>query len=367
MRLKTILVCTYLPRHLKKMLPLVKELRKKPDLRVHLVLMTSGEAELAQSYGEEYSMLDEFTEVPRTADFDLAWGLAPLIHAIDSIKPDLFLCIEVNYILRNAVRHCKQRHIRSVVVQHGTPNKYSAHAFVPFEGDRFVAWNDFSRQFMENHGVPPDKISVTGGIPFDRTLTMLVDRDAIAAEMSIDTGKRWFVFATQGTGAGNMPSPDEVRDGVQQAALAFSRHPDCLLLYQVHPSQEIAEVVALVPEDMHGRVVVGRYRDTEALIKVSDGMITFFSTTAIDAVLLRKPLLLINLTDDRKFFPFVDMGVAVGAYAVDEIIPGVDRLVSGMSGTESQYAEAARLMNFENDGRAMERVLDVIGKECGVM
>ena len=365
--MKTILVCTYLPRHLKKMLPLVKELRKKPDLRVHLVLMTSGEAELAQSCGEEYSMLDEFTEVPRTADFDLSWVLAPLIHAIDSFKPDLFLCIEVNYILRNAVRYCKQRRIRSVVVQHGTPNKYSAHAFVPFEGDRFVAWNDFSRQFMESHGVPPEKISVTGGIPFDRTLTMTVDRDAIAAEMGIDAGKRWFVFTTQGTGAGNMPSPEEVRDGVQKTAMAFSRYPNCLLLFQVHPSQELAAVTALVPEEMHDKVIVGRYRDTEALIKVSDGMITFFSTTAIDAVLLRKPLLLINLTDDRDFFPFVQMGVAAGAYTADEIMPGVERLVSGMSITESQYEEAERLMNFENDGRAMDRVLDVISKECGVM
>jgi len=100
-----------------------------------------------------------------------------------------------------------------------------------------------------------------------------------------------------------------------------------------------------------------RYHDTEELIKAGDAMITFFSTTAIDAVLLRKPLLLINLSDDRDFFPFAEMGVALAAFSRDDIAVSIRRLIGGFQIDDDKYAAAVHLMNHVNDGQALPRVL----------
>ncbi|MFA5072274.1 MAG: polysaccharide pyruvyl transferase family protein, partial [Nitrospirota bacterium] len=122
---KKVLVATYLPRHFKKMIPLIKELEKRSDIELKVIVMTDGECDLAEKAGIPYSRYDEYTDKIRRADFDLEWGFEPLIHAIDREQPDLFVAIEVNLILRNAIHYCREHGIKTFIVQHGTPNKYS--------------------------------------------------------------------------------------------------------------------------------------------------------------------------------------------------------------------------------------------------
>jgi len=364
--MKEILIFTYLQRHLKKMFPIIDEIRKNSDIVLTVILMTQEEQAMAVEHDIEYKMLDEFTEKKRLYDFDLGWGLEPLINAIDRINPDLFIAIEVNYILRNAIRYCHEKKIKSIVVQHGAPNKYSMHAFVPFEGDLFLAWGAFSGDVLAKRNMPKEKIILTGGIPFDRTLSLVPDRNSISRILSLDPGKKWILFTTQGSGSGNMPTPDEIRSGVVETAEALANNEDVQLIYQVHPSQNIDLVTELLDGLSGGNCMVCRYRDTEELISASDAMITFFSTTAIDAVLLRKPLMLINLSDDRDFFPFVQRGAAIGAYEKEDIRPSLDRLMSGFVCSDEVYEELADYINYKNDGKALSRVMDIIYKNMGV-
>jgi CDP-glycerol glycerophosphotransferase (TagB/SpsB family) len=118
----------------------------------------------------------------------------------------------------------------------------------------------------------------------------------------------------------------------------------------------IEKIVEQIPDH---RALITKYHDTEKLIASSDGLITFFSTTAIDAVLLRKPLMLINLTDDREFFPFASMGVAQGIYRKEDIAPALENMLAGYDVPPEKYEEASKLMNGPNDGCALERVLDL--------
>ena len=356
---KKVLVFTYLQRHLKKMVPILKALNQKENIELTLLLMTSEERQIAAQNGIEYEMLDIYTENPRHFDFDLGWGLQPLIAAIDTIHPDLFLAIEVNYILRNAVRHCKKEGIQTVVVQHGTPNKYSLHAFLPFEGDYFLAWGKHSVDYLCENGLDPDKVILTGGVSFDRTASMCADREGIAQVLGISPLKKWLVFTTQGTGPGGMPTPDEVNIGLTYTARLIKKYPEYELIYQVHPSQDI-DAVAQIVHSVNESCFVGKYSDTEALIKTSDGVITFFSTTAIDAILLKKPLYLINLSDDKDFFPFYKMGAAVASFDKENIEEDFDRFIAG-SGIEAGALEkSAQIVNFKNDGMALDRVLETI-------
>ena len=81
--MKKILLFTYLHRHLKKMLPLIQEFEKEKCIDLTVLLMTNEERELARVHGICYTMLDAFTSRKRRSNFDLAWGLEPLINAID--------------------------------------------------------------------------------------------------------------------------------------------------------------------------------------------------------------------------------------------------------------------------------------------
>lgn len=363
--MKKILVFTYLQRHFKKLIPIIQELNKNKAISVTVVLMTAEEKQLAEEYGIKYQMLDVFTQKPRQYNFDLDWGLEPLIHAIDFIKPDLFLAIEVNFILRNAIRYCKQQGITNLVVQHGTPNIYSLHAFAPFEGDCFAAWGEFTKDFLVSQGVNPQKIMITGGPVFDRTLTLQPKRELIAEQLNIDPEKEWIVFTTQGVGPGNRPSEEELFIAVTEIAklsLTYNHHQ---FIYQVHPGQSIETIKEMVDTVSHN-AVIAKYHDTEELIAASHGMITFFSTTAIDTVLLKKPLLLINLTDDGDFLPFSRMGAAFVAYSPEEIELSFKKFIESSYQLLPYQETAANYVNYLNDGHAGERVLKQIVTMLGL-
>ena len=347
------------------MLPIIHALRENKEVEFTVLLMTQEEQSIAIENNIEYKMLDVFSTKQRKYDFDLGWGLEPLINAIDQIDPDLFIAIEVNFILRNAIRYCKERKTRSIVVQHGTPNKYSLHAFVPFEGDLFLAWGDFSKEFLVQNNMPSERVTLTGGIHFDRTLSIVPDKDQISKTLGIDPAKKWVLFTTQGSGTGGIPTLEEIHNGVVETARAMENSQNVQLIYQVHPSQDIdsiKEILENVPSDNY---IICKYKDTEELISASDAMITFFSTTAMDAVLLKKPLLLINLSDDRDFFPFEKMGVAKSVTDARNIRTSIKEMLNGFSAKNKSYDEVANFINYKNDGKALQRVMTVITETLG--
>jgi hypothetical protein len=366
-KMKNILFFTYYARHLKKLLPLIKVMQNDARLRVSVVLMTEEEKRVAEENNIAYSMLDQFTDSPRNYDFDLGWGLEPLIKAIDTVSPDLFIAIEVNYILRNAVRYCKQKKIHNVIIQHGLINKYSLQAFLPFEGEYFLAWGEYTKDYLVENFVDEKKIVLTGGINFDETLKITPDKAKIAAYLGVDPDKKWIVFTTQQKGTGDCPSEEEIHLGITESAKAAMRYKDYQLIFQVHPSQSIDDVLKKLDNVTENTAVAGRYKNTEELIAASDGLITFFSTTAVDALILNKPIMLINMSEDRDFLPFVKQKAAVGAYVKEDISKCFDDLVRQSRGTSIKENDIIDSINFKNDGMALSRVLDkcyqIIGLE----
>jgi len=359
--MKKILVVTYLERHLKKMLPIIKELEKDGDIELKVMLLTTDEWRIAESEGIIFSRFDDYTARRRRGDFDLQWGLEPLINAIEKEKPDLFLAIEVNYILRNAVRHCKDLGIKTLIVQHGTPNKYSLHSFAPFEANCFAAWGDFTKEFLVKNGVEPERIAVTGGPVFDKTISLKPDKGKIHTELEIGPeSKKIIIFTMQPQGAGLRPSTEEIESGIIETIKAASQYPDVLLLFQAHPGQTVQDIQKIAERAGPSSARVIKYHDTESLMAVSDGVITFFSTTAIDALILKKPLLLINLTDDRDFHPFAPMGAAFGAYTKEEIIPAFKKLIESLEEMKDGREKAVPYVVYKTDGKSLDRVLNLI-------
>lgn len=361
--MKKILIVTYLERHLKKMLPIIKELERHDGIKLKVMLLTPNEWKLAESEGIKYSRFDDYTARKRRADFDLEWGLEPLINAIEKEKPHLFLAIEVNYILRNAVRHCKSLGIKTMIVQHGMPNKYSLHAFAPFEADCFAAWGDFTKEFLVKNGVEPERIVVTGGPVFDKIVSLKPDKGKIYTEIGIGPGsKKIIVFTMQKQGPGFRPSIEEIEAGTIETIKAASQCQDVLLLFQAHPEQTIEYIQRFAEKAGYSDARVIKYYDTESLIAVSDGVITFFSTTATDALVLGKPLLTINLSDDRDFYPFVSMGAAFGAYTKEEIMPAFKKLVENPEELKDGREKAVPYVVYKTDGKSLGRVLNLIEK-----
>ncbi|MFA5074270.1 MAG: CDP-glycerol glycerophosphotransferase family protein, partial [Nitrospirota bacterium] len=232
--------------------------------------------------------------------------------------------------------------------------------FAPFEADCFAAWGDFSKDFLVKHGVDAKKIVVTGGPCFDVTLSLQPNRKKICTALGIDPKKKLIIFTTQASGAGGKPTAEEIETGIRESIRAASRDPRVQLIFQVSPNQTVESIQEMLGKEPSSNAVALRYPDTESLMAVSDGVITFFSTTAIDALLLGKPLLLINLSDDRDFYPFAQMGAAFGAYTEADIQPAFARLIEEREALRTGREKAVPYVVHKTDGKSLERVMRLL-------
>ncbi|MDN4066445.1 CDP-glycerol glycerophosphotransferase family protein [Paenibacillus vini] len=358
-----VLIFSYLPRHLKKMVPVIHSLSQDRSIELTVLVMSREEQEIALQEGFSCTLLQQYTSKTPRWNFDLGWGLEPLIKALDDVQPDLFIALEVNYILRNAIRYCKQNNIRNLILQHGTPNEFSLHAFTPFEGECFAAWGEYTKDFLLKHGgITGSQIVLTGGVPFDKTISLSPDKKEVARSLGVPVNKKWIVFTTQSSGAHGRPTPSEIEMSILEVVELSSHYSDVHFIFQVHPSQPIEEVSDIVSKSNNANYcTVARYKDTEGLMKLSDGVITFFSTTALDAVIMQKPLMLINLHDDHEFLPFASMRAAYGVSSREEIAFALDNMIHQPNALIDGARRAAEYVNYMNgDGKAIERVMQLI-------
>jgi len=361
-----ILFFSYFERHLRKLAPLIRSLSYRTDINMVNLNLTQSEVDYCIKNQIPFTKLERYNSRVKRRDFDLLWGLEALIRAIDVEQPSIFIAAEVNYILRNAVRYCSQKGVTSIILQHGIPQPHSLHAFVPFEGDYFLTWGEYSKRYLIDNEFPENKIVVTGGMNFDEIINLLVNKKAVSEKIGADPEKNWVIFTMQGS-VGGFPTQEELEAGLITVVKEIRNYKNIQLIIKPHPEQR-KELIYRTLGDLARFVVITDYTETSEIIKASDALITYFSSTALDALVLHKPILLINLSDDRDFLPLASMGAAEAAYTLEEIpvkLALLEKSMNYFSSTRSY--QAASDMNYLNDGKALSRIesfcVDILGKQ----
>jgi len=84
------------------------------------------------------------------------------------------------------------------------------------------------------------------------------------------------------------------------------------------------------------------------------------STTAMEAVAVNKPVIILNLSGEADVVDYVEQGVALGVYKEEDLKIAVEKLLISdleLAGNREQYI---RKYLYKIDGKAAERVASVI-------
>jgi|GEM_PF-1139741 len=102
--------------------------------------------------------------------------------------------------------------------------------------------------------------------------------------------------------------------------------------------------------------------DTYEQLYVCDLMITKNSTTAIEAVALGKPVIILNLSGKPDIVEYVNEGVALGVYKPGCLLPAIENLLKNDSELGNKRKNYIENYLYKIDGKATERVVDIIVK-----
>jgi len=94
-------------------------------------------------------------------------------------------------------------------------------------------------------------------------------------------------------------------------------------------------------------------------------MVTKSSTTTLEAAILNKPIIILNLSGKPDIIPYVDKGIALGVYKKEDLIPAIKNALYSREVREKLARQREKFVYdyaYLQDGNASERVASLIAQ-----
>lgn len=200
--------------------------------------------------------------------------------------------------------------------EHGIPSLFPQAAvfsasprWKPLQADVITVHDDYTAELYRSYfGCEPDRIRTTG-IP--RFASLLQRRDELLAAPRADGGERVVMLALQ-------RYADDYCDALLGAVgRALAAVDDTILSVRMHPRDPAERIPgyerALLRHLPAERFRVGYGGPIEPELAAADLVISGWSTVVIEAAMLDRTVVCINLTGEPLPVPYVQMGLAAGA------------------------------------------------------
>ena len=281
-------------------------------------------------------------------------------EVIHTEKPDVVVTIDDRSPFGKTVNVVsKSLGVPTLIVQHGIVADHPIYG--PICSDKYAVFGHAFKDALVKRGVNPDDIVVTGQPRFDVLVNTKYDKNWIYEKLGINKENGLIVFASTDL------SDYERELTVHELCTAMQQFPDKQLVIKPHPSDDGAMFVELLRKFNSDAIVV--HEHLYELLSACDLLITTWSTVGLEAMILDKPIIVINLMNRPDMTSYVEKGAAIEVnisntlsgfikqmlhddYTIQKIKEGSNKYVSDYTG--------------RSDGKASERVgkliMEIINK-----
>lgn len=224
--------------------------------------------------------------------------------------------------------------------------------------ERIFAWGAEQKTTLVAKGASPERVAVTGNPQWDRMATgldMLPGRDACRAEMAaaldLPSDEFWVTFTSQTNSRPFFPD-------ILAAVRAL---PGAVLIVKVHPAEGIQDYPIPAADQMRCRIV--KAVDLHTLLRASDVVLTYTSTTNLEALAVGTPLCVVDFVPN----PEMPHRIELTAYGIpkaqnsEQLQELLSRLQEEDSDWRSELLKGGRraLEDYAHslDGQATQRVM----------
>jgi hypothetical protein len=275
---------------------------------------------------------------------------------------------------RAALGACRARGVPSLAIQHGIlyPRYYSyLHAADEADcprPDRSAVFGEAARRFLVAQGhYAPEALVVTGSPKFDelQELARRLDRAALRRGLGVGPEQQLLVVASRYRGIRHThPAIGSAFAGLLQAVKEM---PSVRLVVKPHPAESAEPYARAVRDAAVAAKVTPPRSELLELLVACDALVTVESLSAVEALVLGRPVLVLNMPTNLA--EIVEQGMALGVAAGQDAGPALRRLLfDADTRVALERARARHLQDVAHglDGRATERILALIRGLAGL-
>ncbi len=245
--------------------------------------------------------------------------------------------------------YARQKSIPVTVLQHGVvPARMSY-----MEGVDFVAaWGTADGAWYRRSLGRNVKVEPTGCPRYD----FLAATPLRLSEPPLPPDRQVVLFASQSFFQDEAMRSRWDQEAVLRMVMQGARHPDWILAIKWHPS----ELPSMASGEGEGVVKQFHKENTMALVRRSDAVMTLFSTVALEAMYLSRPVVFLGPRDVRTPFDPPSSGAGLRVTEAAELRETIRRLLNESQFRQDVVEDQQRYLerNYAPlDGRAGERVV----------
>lgn len=311
-----------------------------------------------------YSNIPLWELVEETFSFIYSTTFVQIVKYIETVR-HLIKTEDINAMLvpsdhqvteKTAVTVGNFMEIPTLMVQHGV---WVEPLGIPITASKMAVMGEIPKDYFVNLGESPDKLIVTGSSMFDGLLEKKFDKEKTLRMLNLKDDKKIIVFTMQSF-------PREENEILLRSVLkAMKNLSDVQMVIKPHPIEDEEFYKSLVNDIGATDTVVTKNVNLLELLNACDTLMTVTSTTALEAMILDKPVIIVNLTGRDEAAPYVKNGAALGVYQSREIIPAIEKVLydkNTREGLENARKKFIRDYAYKIDGKASKRIVELIEK-----
>lgn len=229
------------------------------------------------------------------------------------------------------------------------------------ESSKIALFGETTKSLLISEGIPPEKLEITGNPKFD-SLFQYKDPELkliLKKRWDIPSEKKVVTILTQYLVESNSWTSEQRRFFISKIANACFNLPNVQLIIKLHPSKENKDDYHKILEDLPISALLYQSEPLHEIITLSDVIISVSSTSALEAMALDKPVLIINMDSSSKFFK--DGGVLF-IEETDPIQPALEKLLNHPYDfiDENKVKKFVYDQAYIIDGNASKRISNLI-------
>jgi len=228
--------------------------------------------------------------------------------------------------------------------------------------DKTAVYGEYYKELLTKISVyPENSVEVTGQPRYDvlAYVDKIYSKKNFITKYKIPNNHRIILWLTQSHGA----SEDENNNNFKTVFETMKHIKNATLVIKQHPAEGeiyIKMIQANLKKYNINAVLVPKKSDTYELLFDSDIIITKDSTSGIEALALNKPLIVLNLSGKPDLADYVTEGVALGVYQPKDLQTTIETILKDDSMLVKNRKKYVEKNLYKIDGKATERVINVI-------